>query len=432
MRDFRMMYLILFCFCVSPSWGQWPQFRGPNNDGIAQAEPATSKLSLPAEFSESKNIRWKTPIHDKGWSTPVIWDNQIWLTTATEDGRQLYALCIDRNSGAILFDRQMYLIESPAPLGNDVNSYASPSPVIEKGRVYVHFGSAGTACIDTQSMKTLWQRQDIPCNHFRGPASSPILFEDKLILTMDGADLQYQIALDKDTGNTVWKTDRRSNYKDLDNEGKPKQDGDLRKAFSTPFLLSINEQPRMVISSSFNAFCYDPRDGREIWRIDHDCYSNASMALYGFGFVFVTTGRGRQEMWAVRPEGEGDITKSNIQWKSDKGIPTMGSPILIGDLIYFVNDGGVVSCLEAKTGKLVWKNRLKGQYYASPVYADGKIFFCNESGDVTVVRPGREFQVIQVNTFSDGFMSSPAVDGNALYLRTKSCLYRIEQMEVVR
>lgn len=428
MKYHRILFLVLIIFTCSISWGQWPQFRGPNNDGIAQAEPGQSKISLPAEFSETKNIQWKTPIHDRGWSTPVIWDNQIWLTSATEDGHSLYAFCVDKNSGKILFDKQMFYIESPSPLGNDVNTYASPSPVIEKGRVYVHFGSAGTACIDTQTMKTLWQRQDIPCNHFRGPASSPIIFEDKLILTMDGADLQYQIALNKNTGKTIWKTDRNSNFKDLDSEGKPQRDGDFRKAFSTPLVVDINGQPRMFIASSYNAFCYDPRDGREIWRIDDNCYSNASMALYGFGLVFITTGRGRPEILGVRPDGKGDITKSNIQWRFNKGIPTMASPILIGDLIYFVNNGGVISCLEAKTGKLVWKNRLKGEYYASPVYADGKIFFSNTSGDVTVLKPGREFNVIQVNTFSDGFMSSPAIAGNALYLRTKSFLCRIEQM----
>jgi len=428
MKSHRLLFVILSVFCCSASWGQWPQFRGPHNDGIAQAESGQTKIVLPAEFSENKNIRWKIPIHDKGWSTPVIWDDQIWMTTATEDGRQLYALCVDRNSGKLLFDKQLFYIDSPSPLGNDVNTYASPSPIIEKGRVYVHFGSSGTACIDAQTMKTLWQRQDIPCNHFRGPASSPILFEDKLILTMDGADLQYQIALNKNTGETVWKTDRNSNFKDLDSEGKPKQGGDFRKAFSTPFLMEIDGQPRMVISSSYNAFCYDPRDGREIWRIDHDCYSNASMALYGFGYVFLTTGRGRPVMLAVRPEGEGDITKTNIQWQSDKGIPVMVSPILIGDLIYFVNNSGVISCLEAKTGELVWKNRLKGQYYASPVYADEKIFFCNTTGDVTVLRPGRKLDAIQINTLSDGFMSSPAVAGNALFLRSKSFLYRIERM----
>lgn len=421
------MPLVLFVFCHATTWGDWPQFRGPNNDGIALREPGDAKSFLPAEFSETKNIAWKTKIHDKGWSTPVILDNQIWITTATEDGHKLYALCIDRKTGSILFDKEMFSIESPSPLGNDVNSYASPSPTIEKGRVYVHFGSYGTACIDTQSMQTVWQRQDIPCNHFRGPASSLILFEDKLILTMDGSDFQYQIALNKNTGETIWKTDRKSNFQDLDEKGNPKTDGDFRKAFSTPLLVTIAGQPRMVISSSYNAFCYDPRDGKEIWRIVHDCYSNASMALFGHGLVYLLTGHGHPEILAVRPDGEGNVTKSHIQWRFDKGIPTMVSPILIDDLIYVASDGGVLSCLEAATGKLVWKNRLKGQYYASPVFADGKIYFCNSSGDVTVLKPGRTFDAVQVNTLADGFMSSPAVAGNELYLRSKTALYRIEQ-----
>lgn len=425
----QILPLLLFILS-SPSWGNWPQFRGPNNDGHSLTPILEMETSIPVEFSEEKNVKWKTPIHDKGWSTPVIWDDQIWLTTATEDGHELYALCIDRASGRILFDHLLFYIEAPRPLGNDVNTYASSSPVIEAGRVYIHFGSYGTACIDTQSYEILWRRQDIPCNHFRGPASSPVIFKDKLILTFDGADLQYQIALDKKTGKTVWKTDRNSNFKDLDHEGKPKRDGDFRKAFSTPLIVTIKDQPRMLISSSYNAFCYDPRTGNELWRIDHDCYSNASMALFGHGLFYVTTGRGSPEMLAVKPGGEGNITKSKsfIKWRFKKGLPTMVSPILVEDLIYFVNNGGVISCLEAKTGELVWKDRLKGQYYASPVYTDHKLFFCNVSGDITILKPGKTFEILHVNQLNDGFMSSPAVSGSELYLRTKSQLYRIEQM----
>jgi outer membrane protein assembly factor BamB len=416
--------IIILCFVVTASWGNWPQFRGPNNDGWAPVNP---QVSLPSVFNEETNVVWKTAIHDKGWSTPVIWGKQIWLTSATEDGHKMYVFCLDRDSGAIIFEKQLYDIEQPRPLGNDVNTYASPSAVIEEGRVYVHFGSYGTACIDTRSYTTLWSRQDLPCNHFRGPASSPILFQNKVILTFDGADVQYQVALDKNTGDTIWKTDRNSNYQDLDSEGKPKSDGDFRKAFGTPIIINDNGEPRMIIAASYNVFGYDPVTGKEIWRIDNGCYSNAAMALFGHGLIYQTTGRGRPEFLAIQPGGSGNITNTHIVWRYNKGIPSMPSPLLVDDLIYFINNGGIVTCLEAKTGELVWKDRLEGQYYASPIFADNKIFFSNITGAVTVLKPGRALDILQVNQFNDGFMSSPAVDGNALYLRTKSHLYRIEE-----
>lgn len=420
-----VIFAVMF---VSVTWADWPQFRGPNNDGWPMVQPDGNAKPFPLEFGENKNVKWKTAIHDRGWSTPVIWENQIWLTSATEDGHKMYVFCVDRDTGEILLDRQQFFIESPSPLGNDVNTYASPSPVIEAGRVYVHFGSYGTACIDTTTFDTLWQRQDLPCNHFRGPASSPVIFEDKLILTFDGSDLQYQAALDKKTGDTVWKTDRKTNFKDLDSEGKPQRDGDMRKAYGTPLIVTVDGQSRMYISSSYDAFCYDPGTGEEIWRIDHDGYSPASMALFGHGLLYIITGRSQPEMLAVRPGGHGDIAKTHIVWRYDKGLPSMVSPILVDDLIFFANNGGVITCIEAKTGQLVWKDRLKGQYYSSPVCAGGNLYFCNVSGDVTVLKPGRTMEIIQLNKLDDGFMSSPAISGSALYLRSKSNLYRIERM----
>ena len=414
---------LFFVVCIaSLSWGNWPQFRGPNNDGWAGEQCH----SLADNFSEDQNIVWKTPIHDKGWSTPVIWGKQVWMTTATTDGHKLYAVCVDRNTGAVVYDQVIFSIEKPSPLGNDVNTYASPSPVIEEGRVYVHFGSAGTACIDTATFKTLWERQDLPCNHFRGPASSPVLFDDKLILTFDGADLQYQAALDKQTGKTVWKTDRKSNFQDLDENGKPKTDGDYRKAFSTPIIFRVDDKPCMVISCSYDAFGYDPKSGKELWRIDHTCYSNASMALFGQGLIYLITGRGKQEMLAVKPGGSGNITDTHVQWRFGKGVPTMPSPVLVDGLIYFVDNNGVITCIEAKTGTLVWKDRLKGQYYSSPIFADNKLLFSNTAGEVTILKPGRALNIVNVNRLQDGFMSSPAVCDNELYLRSTTTLYRIE------
>ena len=220
---------LLLLFSAVSRGEDWPEFRGPFGNGHATADDA-KPAGLPLRWSETENVQWKTLIPDCGWSTPVVMGGQVWLTTATEDGHDFFVLCVDAESGQVRFEQKLFHADKPDPLGNNVNCYASPSPVIEPGRVYVSFGSYGTACLDTATQKTIWQRSDLPCRHYRGPGSSPILFEDLLILTMDGVDVQYLVALDKNTGRTVWKTDRTTAWNDLNADGKPKSEGDLRKA----------------------------------------------------------------------------------------------------------------------------------------------------------------------------------------------------------
>jgi outer membrane protein assembly factor BamB len=313
-------------------------------------------------------------------------------------------------------------------LGNNVNGYASPSPVIESGRVYIHFGSYGTACLDTATHKTLWIRQDLPCRHYRGPGSSAILFENLLVLTFDGADVQYLAALDKGTGKTVWKTDRTSVWKDLDEQGLPKREGDFRKAFSTPLAVDVGGTFQLISPSSYGAFAYEARTGREIWKIDHGCYSPAARPVFGNGLVYVITGRGKPELWAIRPDGQGDVTGSHVAWKfTDRGVPEDPSPLLVDDLLYMVSGDGLLTCLDAATGGAVWSERLGGNYEASPIFVDGRIYFFSVQGKSTVLKAGRTFEVLATNKLDAGFMASPAVAGKALYLRTKTHLYRIEQ-----
>ncbi|MGI6456949.1 MAG: PQQ-binding-like beta-propeller repeat protein [bacterium] len=418
--------VLLFCLIQAIQSGadypQWNQFRGPWGTGVA---PETEDCDVPLDWSEENNVVWKTPISHKGWSSPVIWDDQIWLTTATEDGREMYAICVDKNSGKILFNEEVFHNDHPDPLGNDVNTYASCTPIVEEGFVYIHFGSYGTTCIKTDTFEKVWERRDLPCNHFRGPASSPILYDNLLILTMDGSDLQYQVALNKKTGETVWKTDRTTLFKDLDAEGKPKADGDMRKAFSTPLLIEVNGQPQMVVSASYAGFGYDPRTGKELWKLDHFSYSNASMAQFGHDLVYLITGRGQAEIAALMPTGSGDITKSHVVWTYDKGIPSMVSPLLINDLYFMLNNGGVMTCLDAKTGEEQWRQRMPEQYYSSPIYVDGRIYCFSTRGTVTIVEPAREYKEINRISMPDGFMASPAVDGCDLYIRSITHLYRI-------
>ena len=402
----------------------WPQFRGPWGNGYAAAPGDTHPAGLPLTWSETENVKWKTEIPYRGWSTPVVLGGQVWLTTATEDGHDFFAICVDAKTGKILFNENVFHCDHPEPLGNQVNCYATPSPVIEPGRVYVHFGSYGTACLDTGTGKVIWKRDDLPCRHFRGPSSSPIPFENLLILTLDGIDLEYTVALDKKTGATVWKTDRSAVWND---EGAhAAAPGDLRKAHSTPLVVTAAGKLQLFSAGAKAAYAYDPRTGKELWKIHHTDYSVAPVPLFFNDTVFFVTGRNKTELVAVKPDGEGDVTETKVLWKLGAHIGKSASPIMVDGLIYTVSDESFLSCVDSANGQIVWTERIGGGYQASPVYADGRLYFCSQEGKTTVVKPGRTYEALATNSLADGFMASPAVSGKALFLRTKTSLYRIE------
>ena len=400
--------------------GQWPEFRGPDGTGTS-ADP-----NVPIKWSETENVRWKVPVHGRAWSSPVVLGQQIWLTTATPDGKQLFAMAFDKATGKTLYDLKLFDVATPQ-FAHAFNTYASPSPVIEPGRVYVTFGSPGTAALDTKTGKVIWERRDLECNHFRGAGSSPILFRDLLIMHFDGSDVQYVVALDKKTGKTVWKTPRTVDFKDLEPNGKIKADGDFRKAFATPQIVMVGGSPVLVSAGSMAAYGYDPLTGKELWRLEERTSFSASVRpVAGHGLVYYSTGFNTGQVLAVRPDGRGDVTNTHVAWRATRGAPKKPSPLLIGDLLYVVNDNGVVTCLEAKTGAEVWTGRVPDSYSASPITAGGRIYFFNEDGKATVIEAGRTFKILAENTLDDGFMATPAVDGSALYLRTKSHLYRVQ------
>lgn len=427
-----VLVLGLFACTMSTTRADWPEFRGPSGDGHVVSSGG-QPIGLPLVWSEQENIRWKTEIPYQGWSTPVIMDGKIWLTTATEDGHDYFVICVDAATGKIIHNKKLFHSDNPEPLGNEVNCYAAPSPTIEPGRVYVHFGSYGTACLDTASGEVLWQRDDLPCRHYRGPSSSLVLFENLLIITMDGVDLQYVVALDKNTGKTVWKTDRNVQWNDQDVTGKGAAetqrilDGDHRKAHSTPLIVTVDGKPLMLSGGAKAAFGYDPRTGRELWRVHFDSFSVAPRPLFENRTAYLVTGTTNPELWAVRTGGTGDVTDlEHVVWRIKQRVPKTASPLLVDGLLYFVSDDGVASCVDASNGNFVWSKRIPGSYAASPIYADGRIYFCDRDGVTTVVKPGREFEALATNTLDNGCMASPAVDGKALILRTKTHLYRIE------
>src|SRR5215831_7868027 len=303
---------------------QWPQFRGPDGNGVSRA------TGLPLHWSETENVRWKTPIHGKAWSSPVVLAGRVWMTTATPDGKSLFVVAVDEASGRVVFDRKIFDVPQPQ-YADPFNSYASPTPVIEPGRLYVTFGSAGTAAIDIFSGKVLWTRRDLECNHFRGPGSSPILFGDLLILTFDGSDVQYVVALDKQTGRTVWKTDRSVDYQDRQPNGQIKSDGDFRKAFSTPQIVMVDGRVVLVSPGSMATYGYNPLTGRELWRVvDRDSFSASNRPVSGNGLVYYSTGWSTGAVMAVRPDGRGDVTASHVAWRVPRGAPQKPSLLLLG------------------------------------------------------------------------------------------------------
>lgn len=408
---------------ISSARADWPEFRGPTGNGMANLNAAP-----PVEWSEANHVKWKAAIPNLGWSTPVVMGGQVWVTSASADGKDYFAFCLDASTGKVVFEKKLFHTDTPEPLGNSVNCYASPSPAIEKGRVYLNFGSYGTACLDAATGEVLWERRDLPCRHFRGPGSSVIVWENLLILTMDGIDVQYVAALDKTTGKTVWKTDRTANWDDLDKDGKPQREGDFRKAFSTPLVVTVDGKPMMISVGSKAAYGYDPKTGRELWKVNMTNYSSAARPVYGKGMAYISTGQGKQpELWAVKVDGQGgDVTKTHVAWKVSKIAPKMPSTVLVDDLLYLLADDGTLSCLDAATGEQVWKERLGGDYTASPVYANGKLYCSSRQGKTTVVKAGRKFEALSVNRLEGEFMASPAVSGKSLFLRTKTHLYCIE------
>lgn len=395
---------------------QWWQFRGPEGNGHSASS------GLPLKW-DGKNVVWKTEIHDRGWSSPVVWGDQIWLTTATTKGDKLFALCVDRNSGKIVHDLHLFDVESPMVIALD-NTYATPTPVIEEGRVYVHYGTYGTACLDTETGKVLWSRRDLNCDHEAGagPASSPTLVGDHLVVHVDGRDFQYIIALDKATGRNAWKTLRSAGF---DENNVPVNE---RKAYNMPTLIPRGEAQQLISVGAKALYSYDPKNGAELWKVSHRGWSIFPRPVFGHGLVYATIDRDKPELWAIRPDGMGDVSETHVVWKKTRRMPDRASPMLVGELLFVMDRNGYLTCLEAKSGAEVWQHRLEEKFSAAPICANDRIYFFSEEGICTVVKPARAFETLATNPIGEGeqLMASPAVHDKAFYIRTARHLYRIE------
>lgn len=426
MRQFS--FILLLCGAAPlQAANEWPQFRGPTGDGHAVTK------NLPLTWYETDNIRWKTPIHDKGWSSPVVWGDQIWLTTVKEkyaddapkentqkkipkpDWIEMYAVCVDKTTGKLVRDIMLHK-EEKADYCHSYNSYATPTPVVEDGRVYCHFGSHGTFCVDTKTGQKIWERLDLKCDHWRGPGSSPIVHGNLLFLTFDGYDLQYVTALNKMDGKSVWKKDRKIKYGSTN--------PDLYKAYSTPSILEVNGKEQLISPSAECTIAYDPKTGAEAWRIHHGGMNAACKPVFGHDMIFLSSGH-TQNILAVKQGKTGMLAPEDIVWRTPKAGPSRPSFLLIGDLLFTVSDNGVASCVDAKTGKQHYQERLDGKFCASPTLAEGRIYLFDEDGKGQVIAAGKEFNVLAQNKLDAGCMATPAFVDDAIYVRTKTHLYCI-------
>ena len=381
----------------------WPEFRGPTGQGQA------TETGLPLRWSESLNVVWKVPVPGLGWSSPVIRGERIWMTTATDEGRSLRAVSFDKTSGQRLLDVEVFRQDKPGK-AHRKNSHATPTPILEGDRVYLHFGTQGTAALSASTGEVIWRNQELRFAPGHGQGGSPALSGNLLVINCDGTDRQFVVALDKNTGAVRWRTDRREN----------------RMAFTTPLVIRAGGRDQAVSIGADATVSYDVETGEELWFIRYEGFSNVPRPVYGHGLVYVTSGFYKPILFAVRPNGRGDVTQSHVVWSSSRGIPLTSSPLLAGDEIYVVSDQGIASCFDAKTGKNHWRARLKGKYAASPLLADGRIYFQNEEGLTTVVEPGLSFKKLAENQVDGRTFATIAPTDGALFLRTDSHLYRIE------
>lgn len=410
----------------------WPEWRGANGQGIAAAR------DVPVEWSETKAVAWKTELPGRGWSTPVVWGNEIWMTTAIEkaatpedaekrlktntgdqpltvlESVSLRALCVARDSGKLLHDVELLNVKEPQWV-HQLNSYASPSPVIEEGRLYAHFGSLGSACLDTKSLRVLWKNEEIRIMHENGPGSTPVLVDDKLVIHFDGSDQQFIAALDKNTGKMAWKTAR---------SGKMNDRAQLKKAYATPLVVQINGKPVITSPAADWLYGYEPATGKELWKVPYGelGFSMSVRPVADAEQIYVSTCFGKAQMIALKYAGK---DTPEIAWRNNKNAPKMSSPVVSDGLLFYVDDGGIVSCVDAKTGDMIYRERLGGKFSASPILADGKLFFSSREGVVTVVQAGRNFKILAQNKLDGQIMASPIAFDGTVFIRTDKALYRI-------
>ncbi len=403
-RALALPVLVLLVGASTAGAEQWPEFRGPSGQGHS------NERGLPVEWSETRNVIWKTPIPGLGWSSPVISDGRVWLTTALgERGTSsLRTLAFDVASGRQIVDVEVFRIRNVGDI-NPKNSRASPTPVVDGDLVFVHFGADGTAALTT-SGAIVWTTR-FPYDSQHGNGGSPIVYRDLLILSCDGYDTAFVVALDKRTGKVRWKTPRRQ---------------PISQAYSTPLVIQVSGRDEIISVGAFRTAAYDPESGKEIWRVSYgDGFSNVPRPVHADGLVYIVTGFQEPSLLAVRSGGTGDVTRTHVAWTLERGVPHTSSPLIVGNELYIVSDIGIASCLDRKTGETLWRQRIGGNYSASPIFVDGRIYFLSEEAVATAIAPGREFRRLASSELDGRTLASMAVSLGSIFIRSDRHLYRI-------
>ena len=415
---FSITFIYIFVWGCTNQNQNWTHFRGSGLNGHALVKNA------PLNWGESSNIDWKVPVKGLGWSSPVVYEDQIWLTSAARDGKEFYTFCFDFETGKLLDEKTIFTSEDPQRI-HSTNSYATPTPCIEKGYVYVHFGSFGTACINTRTYEVVWKRDDLPCEHMQGPASSPVINKDMLILHLEGTKDPYVVSLNKRTGELIWKSVRPPEIYD------PIQPV-YRKSYQTPIILEVTVGDLKFRNSAFRCFAHDVYTGEVVWTVEYGYDSTVSMPLYHNGIVYVNSGwiflenkPSFTRQYAIDPSGEGDVTDTHVKWIYEDEVPQIPTPVIVDNRMYMVHDRGMVTCLDIQTGKPVWKEKLSGNFNSSPVYAGGNIYFINVKGECTIIKPGDKFQIVAENNIGETVKTLPVFVRDRMILRTEKNLFLI-------
>ena len=385
----------------------WPQFRGPDSDGHARGKPT------PLEWSPTRHVKWKIEVPGLGWSSPSVVGDHLFLTTAVElEGKlSLRCLALDVSTGQTLWEKEIFTLDQ-VPRIHKKNSHASPTPLVDQGKVYVHFGTFGMACLSAKDGSIQWKNQELNYPPQHGSGASPVLYDNRLMVTCDGAKRPFVVAIDALTGKIAWKTYRSADAK-------------IKFSFATPIVAKVGGQPQLMAPGSDQFAAYDVTTGKEIWQVRAPGWSVVPQPVIGHGMIFYNHDYDHPELMGVRLGGRGDVTQSHVAWKIKKGAPSTPSPLLVGDELYFVSDRGIASCVDAKTGKRHWMERLRGNYSASPLFANGRILFLNETGLASWVKTGTTFEVLGTNQLPGRTLATPAISNGAMYIRTDSSLYRI-------
>jgi outer membrane protein assembly factor BamB len=398
--------------CSACSAEDWPQFRGPSGNGISDA------TNVPIKWTAEENVAWKIAIPGSGWSSPILSGGRLYVTTATGDADagdvSLRALCLGAEDGQMIWNVEVFRPSAAdARQVHTKNSLASSTPLIEGGRLYVHFGHMGTAALDLEG-NIIWKQETVKYRPVHGNGGSPALAGELVVFSCDAASEPFVAALDRNDGQVRWKTPRNTTARQ-------------KFSFSTPLVIEVDGRQQIISAGSGFVGAYDPQDGREIWRVRYgDGYSVVPRPVFAHETIFVSSGFNRPRLLAIDPKGaERDATDSHVLWTHERGAPLTPSMIVAEGDLYMVADNGVATCLDIRTRRPHWTERLAGDFSASPVLAEGRVYFLNEEGTTYVVKADKEYELLATNELGERSLASPAVGDSALFLRTESHLWRI-------